>query len=634
MLLSLMRKNAKSWLIKFLMIIIAVVFVFYFGYSFTSKDTSKVASVNGEIIYSQEYRKAYNDSLTYLQEQYKDVWNDSLIKTLDLEKSTLESLIQQKIISQEAKRIGLDVTEKEIQDTISQYQAFQSGGVFDNARYNAMLSNNRTTAEVFEESVAQNLLKQKLVQFLTSFLVISDNEARDQFVYANEKIKISFVKFSPIEFISSLTVNNSLMNKYFEEHKENYRIPAKIKIAYVSVGPNEFRGQVKLDEEEINSYYEDNIDKFKVGKEVKAKHILFRIASDATVETEKAVKEQASKVLEKARDGEDFAKLAKEYSEDASTKENGGELGYFQKGQLVAAFDEAAFNLTKGGISGLVRTSFGYHIIKVEDIKDARTKDLQEAHDQIAEILATNKGKELADEKILSLVDQMPYDVDLLKYAGQKGFTATSTDYFSINEPTAFLNGQTKVVNMIFSLQNKDVSDVLEINNNFYLIQVLDKKTSYLPSLAEVSSQVIEDYKGYLALQKAKSAAEEYLKKLKGGSDWSSLAKEKGLTPQTTDFFTRLDLPKDIDYMAGFQSAAFKLNQNNRYPDSAFENETGAFVIRWEEKKGIDEQKFKDEKAKYMSSILSSKQQYLFSSWIQRLMDKADIDRSSFEKNK
>jgi peptidyl-prolyl cis-trans isomerase D len=634
MLLSLMRKNAKSWLIKFLMIIIAVVFVFYFGYSFTSKDTAKVASVNGEIIYSQEYRKAYNDSLTYLQEQYKDVWNDSLIKTLDLEKSTLESLIQQKIISQEAKRIGLDITEKEIQDAISQYQAFQSGGVFDNARYNAMLTNNRTTAEVFEESVAQNLLKQKLVQFLTSFLVISDNEARDQYVYANEKVKISFVKFSPIEFISSLTVNNSLMNKYFEEYKENYRIPAKIKIAYVSAGPNEFRGQVKLDEEEINAYYEDNIDKFKVGKEVKAKHILFRLASDASLETEKAVKEQASKVLEKARAGEDFAKLAKEYSEDASTKENGGELGYFQKGQLVAAFDEAAFNLSKGGVSGLVRTSFGYHIIKVEDIKEARTKDFQESHDQIADMLATNKGKDLADEKMLSLVDQMPYDVDLLNYAGQKGFTATSTDYFSADEPVSFLNGQTKFVNMIFSLQNKDVSEVLEVNNNFYLIQVIDKKTSYLPSITEVSSQVIEDYRGYLALQKAKSAAEEYLSKLKGGSDWSSLAKEKGITPQTTDFFTRLDLPKDIDYMAGFQSAAFKLNQNKRYPDSAFENETGAFVIRWEEKKGIDEQKYKDEKAKYMSSILSSKQQYLFSSWIQRLIDKADIDRSSFEKNK
>jgi peptidyl-prolyl cis-trans isomerase D len=629
-----MRKNAKSLLMKFLMVIIAIVFVFFFGYSFTADETAKVASVNGESITSQEYKKAYNEYYSNLQEQYKDVWNESLIKALDLENKTLEGLIQQKIISQEAKRLGLEVTEKEVQDTISNYDAFKSGGVFDNSRYIAMLSNNRTTAEDFEKSVEQSLLRQKLIQFLTSFLVTSDQEIKDQYTFTNEKVKISYVLFSPSDYVSSVVADKALMNKFFEEHKENYRIPAKIKISYISVGPDEFMSQVKVDEDEIKTYYEDNVDKFKEEKQVKARHILFTVPANATAEVEKTVKTRAEKTLEKARTGEDFTKLAKEYSEDTSTKDNGGDLGYFQKGQMVGEFETAAFSLPIGGISNLVKTTYGYHIIKVEDIREARTKDFNEAHDQIANMLATNKAKELADEKILSLVDQMTSDIDLAQYASQKGLTSATSDYFSSEQPIQFLEDQTKNLNTIFSLQDKEISDVLEINNKFYIIQIVDKKAAYLPSLNEVSASVEMAYKGYLALQKAKSAAEEYLSKLKNGSDWTALALERNKTPQTTDFFTRRDLPNGIDYMQGLNSAVFKLNQVKRYPDSAFENDTGAYVVRWEEKKGIDESKFKEEKDKYIESILSMKQQYIFAGWLERLMANAEIDRSSFAKNK
>lgn len=634
MLLSLMRKNAKSWFIKFIMVAIAVVFIFYFGYSFTEQETVKVATVNGENITAQEYQKAYTEYLTSLQEQYKDMWNESLLKALDLENRTLEQIIQQKILVQEAKKLGLEITEKEVQDAIISYEAFKSGGVFDNAKYNAVLSNNRTTAEDFEKSIKQNLLKQKVAQFLTSFLVISDQEVKDLYTYANEKVKVSYVTFSPAEYLSSVVVDKAAMNKYFEAHKENFRIPPKIKISLVSTGTEEFKSQVKVDEDEIKTYYEDNADSFKEEKQVKARHILFRLAEDAAAETEKQVKAKAEKVLEKARAGEDFAKLAKEHSEDVSTKDNGGDLGYFQKGQMISAFENAAFSLPKGGISGLIKTSFGYHMIKVEDIKEAKTLSFQEAHDQIAGMLTTNKAKDLADEKILDLVDKMPGDVDLVQYAGKQGFSAVTTDYFSAEQPLQFLDGQTKILNTIFSLQPKEMSDVVEINNRFFLIQVVDKKASYLPNIIEVSTEVEGMFKEYLAQQKAKTAAEEYLSRLKGGSDWNALAQEKKLTPVTTDFFTRQALPQGTESLQGFTSAVFKLNQAKRYPDNAFEGDAGAYVVRWEDKKGIDEAKFKEEKDKYISNIQSMKEQYAYSAWMQRLMNNSKIDRTSSAQNK
>jgi peptidyl-prolyl cis-trans isomerase D len=634
MLLSLMRKNAKSWLIKFLMVIIAVVFIFYFGYSFTSSGSGKVATVNGEAITGQEYQKAYSQTLSKLQSQYQEAWNDNLIKTFNLEETTLNSLIQQEVLRQEAKRIGLDITEGEIQEIISQYHAFQTDGVFDNARYNALLADNNLTAETFEESTAQSLLQQKISQFLTTFLALSDQEVKDMYIYANQKVKISFIRFSPDEFISSVNIDKSMVDKFFEEHKENYRVPPKVKLAYITVDPRSFTGQVTLAEDDIKNYYEDNTEAFKEAKQLKARHILFYLAGDASEDTEKAVKEKAASVLAKARAGEDFSTLAREYSEDTTTRENGGDLGYFQEGQMVAAFEEAAFKLKKDEISDLVRTTYGYHIIKVEDVTAERQKELQEVHDQIAALLISNENKDIANEKALSLMDQMPNDVDLVQYARKMDIASYTTDYFSADNPVSFLEAQTKTLDMLFALQNMEVSDVIELNNEFYVMQVIDKKNSYLPAIEEVSAQVEGDYRTYLAIQKAKVAAEEFLSRLNQGGDWNTLALERGRTPQTTDFFTRLAFPEGMDYIEGLQSAAFKLGRDRRYADNVFENDTGAYIIRWEDEKGIDEEKFKEEKGTYTTGIISTKQQYIFSSWLSRLIHNAEIDTSGFDKNK
>ena len=179
--------------------------------------------------------------------------------------------------------------------------------------------------------------------------------------------------------------------KYFEEHREDYRIPEKVKIAYIAVRPDQFKDKVKPDEQEIKLFYDDNLDMFTQSKEVRARHILFRLNPDASEEDEKKVREKALSVLERAQGGEDFSKLAKEFSE-GPTNDRGGDLGYFPKGRMIKEFEDAAFNLEKGSISNLVRTAFGYHIIKVEDIRDERIKKLEEVRDQILDILIRNES--------------------------------------------------------------------------------------------------------------------------------------------------------------------------------------------------------------------------------------------------
>jgi peptidyl-prolyl cis-trans isomerase D len=473
-----------------------------------------------------------------------------------------------------------------------------------------------------------------LIQFLQTFLVVSDQEVLDQYTYYNQRVKIGFVRFPKMDYMDSVKIDQGLMIKYFEEHREGYRIPEKVKIAYIAFDPRDFRDQVKLDDQEIEYYYEDNQDQFTRERQINARHILFSVPSDASAEQEEKVKEKALSVLEKAREGQDFSELAKKYSEDMYTKDQGGDLGYFQKGLMPEAFEKAAFNMEKGQTSDLVKTPYGYHIIKVEDTREESIKDLKEVRDQISDILISNASTDLANEKALSIMDQMPYDVDLAQFASKHNVNVIKTDYFSQDEPIPYIEGDAKLRQSIFSLQKTEISELIEFNNIFYIIQAVDKKPSYLPEMTEVSDKLKTDYAAYLAAREAKSAAERYLAKLREGTDWGELAKTMNIIPEITDFFTRRDSLEMIGVTPGLNDAAFKLSENNRYPDAVLENEDGALVIRWEAGEGIDKDKYRQDKSQYADSLMLLKRLSLYDTWLKRLKDQADIDRSKFEKYK
>jgi peptidyl-prolyl cis-trans isomerase D len=457
----------------------------------------------------------------------------------------------------------------------------------------------------------------------------------DHYTFSNEKVKISFVEFSPESFKEVVKIDDTLMEEYFSDHKEEYRIPDKVKISYITIDPERYGDNVVITDELIEEYYEYNIETFKQEKQLSARHILFKLRKDATEDEEKEVKEKASLVLEKARKGEDFSTLAKAYSEGPSGKK-GGDLGYFSKGRMEKTFEEAAFKMKKGQISELVRTLFGYHIIKLEDIKEARTKGLEEVREQISDVLIDNESMDLAREKALSLIDQMPYDVDLVQYAEQHNVPVGHSGFFSQDEPIPDIGGDQKLRKSIFSLQKNDVSEVIELKNKLYVIQVVDKKTSYLPEMNEVSAQLKKDFTAHLATLKAKSAAEQYLEKLHGGAAWDELAKESDLESETTDFFARARrglIPK-IGYAPDLLEAIFSLGEDKRYPDKAFSNNKGAFVVRWEGEKGIDEKQYPEEKEKFRNSLMMAKQRIIFAGWLDNLKKEADIDRTPFERYK
>ncbi len=617
-----MRKHAKSWLIKTLIAIIAVVFVFYFGYSFKSGSGVKIAYVNGEIISGAEYQKAYRNLVEQLQREYRSLWNENLIKVFDLKNRAMDSLISQKLVSQEAKKIGLDVTEEEVREKIISYPPFQIRGRFDEGRYRSLLQNNRMKPEDFEVMIAQELRQEKIQQFLLTFSPVTEKEVLDQYTYANRKVKISYAYFQPDRYKKSVKIDPSAMEKYFEEQKERYRIPEKIKITYAVFDPEVYKKTPKVDETQIRDYYDENMDLFREKKQVKAKHILFKLSETAPQEEEAKIRDKALGVLKRAKEGEDFSQLAKKFSEDPGTKEN-GDLGYFSAGQMVKPFESAAFALKKGEISDLVRTPFGYHIIKVEDIKEARTKTLEEVREQIAQKLISIRAADEAHEKALVFLDQMPYQTSLAQYASEHKEKTTETDYFAQKDPIPDIGGDERLKQTLFALRENEVSEVMEVQGKFYIIQVTGRKPSALPNLQEVSEQVKADYASHLAMQEAKAAAEQFLTKLKEGKDWTALSKESHIETKTTEFFSRQQPAPEVDF--GMLEAALTLNQNKRYPETVFESEKGVFVIRWEGQEGIDPKKYEEEKGNYRNMAARLKQQTAYKEWLDRLRKNATI---------
>jgi len=624
MFITLMRKHTKGILVKVMVGLIAVVFVFWGVYAIREKPGSKIAYVNGDLITGLEYEAKYREMLDALQKQYKEYWNDTLVKAFQIKQRALNSLIEKRLISQESNRIGLGVTDDEVANAIFTYPAFQVNGKFYEGRYRSLLSYNRMEPADFESGIKLELLGKKIQNFIKCFFPITDLEMMDYYSYQKEKVNVGFVSFNPRDFKGKMVVKQDEKEAYFESNKEKYRIPEKIKIAYLVLAPSDFLDKVTIAEKEISDFYELNQESFKNPKQIKARHILLKVSPDASESEETKTKEKALSLLKRLKDGEDFPTLAKKYSQ-GPTASKGGDLGYFTQGKMVKPFEELAFSLKKGEIGGPVKSQFGWHIIRIDDIKDATLKTLSEVRNQIVTTLKNDISKEIAHERALTLMDQMPYDIDLATYAAQHGLAVKETDYFPKKGTIPGLGGDERLTKSIFSLEKGETSEIIEHKDKFYIIQVVDNKDSHIPKMSEVSDQLDKDFINHLSLIAAKREAESSLEELKGGADWSELAKNKGLKTDETGFFTRRENIPKIGYSSLLSEATFSLSSQKRYPDEVFEVNNKVYIIRWLTKEDINMNDFDKEKKSFKQMLLLTKNRRIFNAWLQSIKEKAEI---------
>jgi len=323
--------------------------------------SNDVAAVGGEKVSAKEFQTAYRNYLDRMRSQL----SPEMLKAFRFDRQILEALISRHVMMEEARRLGLSVSPAEIEQKVLENPVFREGGNFIGLpRYQAILSQNNMTVEEFESRVSDDILMDKLRSFVGAGVTVTDKDVEDEYRKRNQKAKLDYVVIDPAKLESKVTASEQELKDYYEKNKAKYTIPEKRQAKYIYLETLKQRQMVTVSDDELRSYYGQHQTDYNLPARVSAQHILFKTQGKNPQEIE-AIKAKAVTVLERAKKGEDFAALAKQFSEDSSAAA-GGDLGQFTPGQMVPEFDRAAFNMAPGAISDLVQSQFGFHIIKVK----------------------------------------------------------------------------------------------------------------------------------------------------------------------------------------------------------------------------------------------------------------------------
>lgn len=621
--LSLMRKHAGSWLIKLILGAIVVVFVLWGVGSWTSQRSGRVATVNGRTITIEDYRKTYKRLIDQVRQSFGNNANEELIKSLKLEQKALDQLIDNMLMRQAAADMDIRVSDEDLSQSIRSISAFQVAGVFDPRRYQVILNSNNMTPESFETSQRDALLIQKLNALITGSVKVSDQEALEWYKWNNTTVSLYFFLLGADRY-NDVDVTTEEIQKYFELHRDAYKTDPARKVRYLKFDPKSYVSQVEISDDEISEYYEENLTEFQNPKTVEARHILIKVDPEATPEDVAKARERIEAILQKAKDGEDFAELAKQFSEGPS-KDKGGYLGTFRREAMVKPFSDKAFAMKAGEISDPVKTQFGWHIIKVEKVNEANTTALAEARDEIREKLAAERSKVLAYDAA-DLIYEAAFAGDKLEsIAAKDNLTLITTDFFTRQSPPKDVPKKAEFAAAAFDLYEGEVSDIQDFGDGYYIMELVEKLPARIPELSEVEPKVKADLIQEKKDEKAKMDAEAVLAALKDGATMQDVAKEFALKPAVTGDFKRNDAIPNIGYERDLARMAFELSEQNKVPREVFKGRKGYYVILFNQKKAPAMDEFAKEKDTVKEQLLQQKSFKTFEAWLEQLKKSSEI---------
>ena len=455
----------------------------------------------------------------------------------------LKQLIFQKEVDFEAKRLGITVSDKERADRIKQYLPSAFNGdtfVGMDAYAREVQTRFQMTVPVFEELVRSGLVEEKFRRLITDGVSVSPAEIEQEFRFQNEKVKLDYALAKPDELAAKITPDDAEIKSYFEQNKAKYQIPDKRVVRYALLDLGQLRQNTVVSDDELKVAYLANIQQFQVQNRVHAEHILFLTTGKTDAEVVE-IKKHAEDVLAQAKKGANFEDLATKYSEDPGSKAKKGDLGWIVQGQTVPEFEKAAFSLDKGQISDLIKTQYGFHIIKVIDKETAHTKPLDEVKDQIRTPLLLQK----VDQQAASIADKMSSEirqsnkVTLDDLAAKYHLSVADTHPVAANEPVLELGNSQAVKDEIFRLRLGELSIPLRTDRGYVILSLKQVIPAHPATHDEVRDKIIAAIKDEKGGQLAKSKVEDLAKRVKAGEKFDSAAKALGLDPKLSDLFAR-----------------------------------------------------------------------------------------------
>jgi peptidyl-prolyl cis-trans isomerase D len=627
------RKRRNSAVIVLAFAAIIIVFIFWgVGPSGNGdNDANVVATVDGQAIQYKEYANLYKKELEYYKETFKEQFNDEMARKLDLKRKAVDILINRALAIKEAEEQGMEVTPEEVQAAIKVIPVFSKDGAFDKEMYFKVLSSNRIKPAEFEKSVQADLMTAKIREKVLKDVAVTDQELKDRYFKENRKIDLSFVVVEGDGTKGAAAVSDDEAKEYLKKNASDFMVPARVNAFYAYAGYEEMAARAKFTDEEIKAYYEANKNRFETQAAVKARHILVRPDPKAA-DAEKAkaeAREKITGILAKVTKGGKFADLAKAFSQDPGSARQGGDLGWFQKGVMIKAFEEAAFPLNKGEVSGVVETEFGFHIIKVEDKKEGGYLDLKDAEPSIKQALAGDKAKALAREALMALdakvvASKTPEEMKKAASA-DKALRPSVTGMFSEDDMNVALARNEQLRVAAFSMQPGQSGRIVETEDGAYLVRLVERKDAHVPEFAEVASDVKAIIADEKAAKEAEGRAKALLERAKNGEDLAVIARAEKLKMEQSGFFARTEgfMPR-TGIFVGDREAMFNLSAGAYLPEVVTHNGRH-YIFRLSGVKEADEAAFEPRKEELKARVLAEKQDQVLGEWLKGLRGKTKI---------
>lgn len=619
--LDLMRRKAQSPYIQATIVIIILVFVFWGVGSNQGPGRNNAATVNGQAITYRDFQQAYERTTNRYRKQFGGSLPDALMNALNLRQQVINQLIERELLLQGAQQMGLRVSDEEIRKTVQTMGSFQdANGTFDVGRYKEILASSRMTPANFEASIRTDLLTDKVVNALGRFAQVMPEEVQNRFTFDYETTTLAYLAFTDKDFTARVKVTDEELAAFYDAQKDNYKTEPQKKLSYLFFSKKD--GASQPTDAEIKAYYEQNLDTYNIPEQRHARHILLRTAPEANDETKSSTRKQLEEILAKARSGADFAELAKKYSEDGSAA-NGGDLGFFGRGQMVPAFDQAVFALKEGALSDIVETQFGFHIIKVEKIKPARQRQLAEVKDAIVDKLATEQGGARAFKAAGDAYEKIILAGSLQKYAQENKITVHSTDFFTRSKAPKELADKPSLLTAAFSLNKGELSSLVEDHNGYSILYIEDGKIPEVPPLASVRDRVVKDFIAAEATKLAEKAAQDLLTTLQNGGSFAAEANTLARTVKTATY-SRADRsksalpPKALD-------KGLELSVNTPTAGKVIGDGSTFYVLQLQERKAPAAEQLAGKETELRGKLLKENRIALLTAWIDTLKRKAEI---------
>jgi peptidyl-prolyl cis-trans isomerase D len=579
-----------------------------------------VASVDGEEVTAGEYRRVYTMQMQQLQQAYGGSMNEQMLKQLGVGQRILSQMVDQAAMVAEADKLGFTVSDAELAERIKTMPMFSQNGQFvGETVYRQILLNQRPPVRPseFEAQMRRSLMAEKLQMAITGWIKVADADVDAEYRKRNEKVKLDLAVFNAANFRAGIEPTEAELQARFAANAGAYQVPEKRRVKFLAVNSDQLRDKITVTPADIAQRYESNKQAYSLPEQVRASHILLKTEGkdDATV------KKAAEGVLAQVKAGGDFAALAKKYSEDDTNKAKGGDLDYFSRGAMAKEFEDASFALTPGQTSELVKTQFGYHIIKVVDKKAASTRPLEDVRDLISEQIKGERAQTQATQIVDQIAGEIKTPADIDRVATARGLISGDSGLFSRDEPLAGLGFAPAVAAEAFAMEKDKVSGRLQTNQGYAFIVVTEIAPPHAPKLDEVKDKVRADVIRLKAIDvaKAKAAAVSATK-----GNFAAAAKAAGVDIKNTELVPRGTALPDIGVSAVVDDAIFKLKAGEISAPIA--TESAVVVARVVEHQDINPAGLTAEADTIRDELISQRREAFFTAYMAKAKQKMKIE--------